>query len=90
MRDAGGGYHEATELEVEEAERAGGCGWWRVSDATRAGLAPPLTEQAQDIESIWNGMLVAAFVVGVLVIGLIVYVVVRFRRRAGPAAAPAP
>ena len=64
--------------------RAGGCGWWRVSEPTRAGLAPPLTEQAQDIESIWNGMLVAAFVVGVLVIALIAYVVVRYRRRPGP------
>ncbi len=45
------------------------------------GLAPPLTEQAQDIEQIWNGVLIAAVIVGVLVIALIVFVVIRFRRR---------
>ncbi len=46
-----------------------------------AGLAPPLTEQAEDIDRVWNGFLIAALVVGVLVWGLIAYVVVRFRRR---------
>jgi len=45
------------------------------------GLAPPLTEQAQDIEQIWDGVLTAAAVVGVVVIALIVFVVIRFRRR---------
>jgi len=45
------------------------------------GLAPPLTEQASDIEQIWNGVLIAAVVIGVLVIGAIIYVVIRFRRR---------
>lgn len=46
-----------------------------------AGLPPPLTEQAEDIDRVWNGFLVAALVVGVLVWGLIAYVVVRYRRR---------
>ena len=45
------------------------------------GLAPPLTEQAHDIEQIWDGVLIAASVVGVLVIALIVFVVFRYRRR---------
>jgi cytochrome c oxidase subunit 2 len=45
------------------------------------GLAPPLTEQAHDIDRIWDGFLIAAAVVGILVIGLISYVVIRFRRR---------
>jgi cytochrome c oxidase subunit 2 len=47
----------------------------------QGGLAPPLTEQAHDIEQIWDGVLIAAVVIGVLVIGLIVYVVFRYRRR---------
>ena len=42
-----------------------------------------------DIERIWDGLLIAAVVVGVLVIGLIVFVVIRFRRRDDRAAAPA-
>ena len=46
-----------------------------------AGLPPPLTEQAEDIDRVWNGFLVAALAVGVLVWGLIAYVVVRYRRR---------
>jgi cytochrome c oxidase subunit II len=45
------------------------------------GLAPPLTEQADDIERIWNGVLIAAVVIGVGVIALILYVVLRYRRR---------
>jgi cytochrome c oxidase subunit 2 len=46
-----------------------------------AQLGPPLTEQAEDIDRVWDVFLVAAFVVGVGVIALIVYVLVRFRRR---------
>jgi cytochrome c oxidase subunit II len=46
-----------------------------------AGLAPPLTEQAHDIDQIWDGVLLAAVIIGVLVIGVIGYVVVRYRRR---------
>ncbi len=44
-------------------------------------LAPPLTEQAADIDRIWDGLLIAAVAVGVVVIGLILFAVVRFRRR---------
>jgi len=47
----------------------------------QGGLAPPLTEQADDIEQFWNGVLIAAVIIGILVIGLIVFVVIRFRRR---------
>jgi cytochrome c oxidase subunit 2 len=42
---------------------------------------PPLTEQAEDIDRIWNGFLAIAFGVAVLVAGLVVYVIVRHRRR---------
>jgi cytochrome c oxidase subunit 2 len=46
-----------------------------------AQLAPPLTEQAADIDRVWNGFLLAALVVGAIVAVLIVYAMVRFRRR---------
>jgi cytochrome c oxidase subunit II len=48
-----------------------------------AGLAPPLTEQAHEIDDVWAGFLIAAIVLGVIVVGLIVYVVIRYRRRGG-------
>jgi cytochrome c oxidase subunit II len=48
-----------------------------------AGLAPPLTEQAEDIERVWNGFTIAAFGVGLLVAVLLTIVLVRFRRRRG-------
>jgi len=44
-------------------------------------VAPPLTDQADDIERVWNAVLVAAIVVGVLVVGLVCYIVMRYRRR---------
>ncbi len=46
-----------------------------------AGLAPPLTKQAGDIEDVWDGFLITSLVVGVLVVALIFYVVIRYRRR---------
>jgi cytochrome c oxidase subunit 2 len=46
-----------------------------------AQLAPPLTEQAGDIDRVWNGFLIAALAVGAIVAVLIVSVMVRFRRR---------
>jgi cytochrome c oxidase subunit 2 len=52
--------------------------------STRAGLAgavPPLTEQAEDIDRIWNGFLAIAVGVAVLVAGLMLYVIIRHRRR---------
>lgn len=42
---------------------------------------PPLTDQADDIEQVWNVFLVIALVAGVLVVALIGYAIVRFRRR---------
>jgi cytochrome c oxidase subunit 2 len=48
-----------------------------------AQLAPPLTEQADDIERVWNVFLIGALVLGALVVGLILFIVARFRRR-GP------
>ncbi|MDQ3739159.1 MAG: cytochrome c oxidase subunit II [Actinomycetota bacterium] len=42
---------------------------------------PPLTDQADDIEQVWDLFLVIAVGVGVFVVGLIAYAVIRFRRR---------
>jgi cytochrome c oxidase subunit 2 len=46
-----------------------------------ADLQPPLTEQADDIERVWNGFLLAGVVVAIGVFALIAYCVIRFRRR---------
>ena len=46
-----------------------------------AAVTTPLTEQARDIDRIWNGFLVIALAVGALVAFLVAYVVIRFRRR---------
>jgi cytochrome c oxidase subunit 2 len=43
--------------------------------------APPLTEQAEDIDRIWRVFLVIAFAVAFVVAVLMLYVVVRHRRR---------
>lgn len=48
---------------------------------SRIGLDPPLTEQAEDVDRVWNGFLVAGLAVGALVAVLVVWVIVRYRRR---------
>ena len=45
------------------------------------GVAPPLTEQAADLEQIWNVFLLIAGGIGALVAALVLFVVVRNRRR---------
>lgn len=45
--------------------------------------APPLTEQAEQMEGLWNTFLLGAGAVGLLVAGLLVSVIVRGRRRTG-------
>ena len=52
------------------------------------GLAPPLTDQADDIDRVWNVFVVIAFGVGALVAALVAIVVIRFRRRGDTAALP--
>jgi cytochrome c oxidase subunit II len=44
-------------------------------------VAPPLTEQAEDIDRVWDGFLLAALAVGAFVLVLLLFVVVRYRRR---------
>ena len=45
------------------------------------GAPDPATRQGSDVLSLWKGFFVAAAAVGAIVLGLIVYVAVRFRRR---------
>ncbi len=44
-------------------------------------LPPPLTEQAEDIERVWNVFLVGAAIASAFVAMLVVIILVRFRRR---------
>ena len=46
-----------------------------------AQLAPPITEQAEDIDRVWNVFLLIGLGVGAVVVVLVGYVVVRYRRR---------
>lgn len=48
-----------------------------------SGLAPPLTEQAADVDRVWDGFVLAALAVGLVVAVLLVTALVRFRRRRG-------
>lgn len=53
----------------------GGC------DAPRFGSQEPASEQAHHTLGLWRGFFIAAAVVGAVVLGLIAYVLIRFRRR---------
>jgi cytochrome c oxidase subunit 2 len=44
-------------------------------------LPPPITDQADDLESIWNLFVVLGAIVFVFVLVLLLYVIVRYRRR---------
>jgi len=54
---------------------AGGCG------LPSFGAPEPASEQGRDIYSLWQASVVAALAVGAFVLGLIVFTLVRFRRR---------
>jgi cytochrome c oxidase subunit 2 len=45
------------------------------------GIPDPLTEQADDIDRVWDVFFYIALGVGALVAGLVIFVVIRFRRR---------
>ncbi|WP_051063213.1 cytochrome c oxidase subunit II [Ilumatobacter nonamiensis] len=48
---------------------------------SRSPLAPPITDQADDIDRVWDVFLYLALGVLAFVVVLVVYVVIRFRRR---------
>jgi cytochrome c oxidase subunit 2 len=54
-----------------------------VDDFLRMGLPDPASEEAPIIESLWTNTWIAAWIVGLLVWGLMVYSFIRFRRKSG-------
>jgi cytochrome c oxidase subunit II len=55
-----------------------GC---RSSAFTRLGMLPPVTKQGKVTLALWQGSWIAAFAVGILVWGAIIYAVIFFRKR---------
>jgi cytochrome c oxidase subunit 2 len=49
---------------------------------TRLGLVPPETRQGQTVVDLWQGSWIAAFAVGALVWGLIIWAIIFYRKRA--------
>ncbi len=59
----------------------GGCSAQQRDDWSRLALPEPATEETPLIGNLWIGSWIAAFAVGVLVWGLIIWAVVAYRRR---------
>jgi cytochrome c oxidase subunit II len=55
------------------------------NEFTRLGMPVPVTKQGQAILTLWQGSWVAAFAVGAVVWGLIIWAVIFHRKRAGTA-----
>ena len=58
-----------------------GCSQQTIDQWKRVGLPPSASESAPDMEALWVGAWIAAMIVGVLVWGLIIWAVIRYRRR---------
>lgn len=58
-----------------------GCSHADTEQLKRLGLPPPASDRTTYVHSLWIGGWIAAFCVGALVWGLILYCVIRFRRR---------
>lgn len=59
------------------------CSSQTQGQAARFGLVDGASDRAAHMESMWTGAWIAALIVGVFVWGLIIFAVVRFRRRSG-------
>ena len=101
VRDSGGGYRGLGEANVDsEGERTDGVDG--VGDALRrapdrrAGrrmmirLPEPLTEQAEEIDGVWNFFLIGAVAVFALIAVLVVVILVRVPPSRRPPASPGP
>ncbi len=51
------------------------------NELTRLGMPEPITEQAERVLSLWQGSWVAAFAVGILVWGLMIWTIIFHRKR---------
>ena len=60
-----------------------GCSEQTRSDWSRGGLPQGATKESASIQNLWNGSWIAALAVGLLVWGLIFWVIVAYRRRQG-------
>jgi cytochrome c oxidase subunit II len=58
-----------------------GCSQQTVDQWERLGLPPSASDSAPDMEALWIGAWIAAFIVGFLVWGLIIWAMIRYRRR---------
>jgi cytochrome c oxidase subunit 2 len=60
---------------------AGLAGLLLLAGCGRAGLPEAVTEQGRDTTSLWKIFMVVALILGLIVYGLIAFVVIRYRRR---------
>ena len=72
-----GAWRPAAALTVAAAVLAGGC------DIPGFGAPDPASKQGDSIHSLWQGFFLAGLAVAALVWGLLIFVVVRYRRRRG-------
>ncbi len=68
-----------TALAVGLVTMTAGC---KSTTFTRLGLVPPQTRQGQTVIDLWQGSWIAAFAVGALVWGLIIWAIIFYRKRA--------
>lgn len=57
------------------------CGIVADNEFTRLGFPAPATKEGDGIIDLWQGFLITALLVGLLVIGLLVYASIKFRRK---------
>ncbi len=60
-----------------------GCSSKTEGQAARFGLVTGASDRSAHMESMWTGAWIAALIVGIFVWGLIIFAIVRFRRRSG-------
>lgn len=65
-----------------------GCSSETKGQAARFGMVAPASDRAPHMESLWTGAWIAALAVGVFVWGLIIFAIIRFRRRKGDPEVP--
>lgn len=85
-RRSGGSWHKGLRVGLAAVGGAlllalSGCSADTIDRMKRLGLDPASSDRAEYMKSLWIGGWIAAFIVGVLVWGLIIFAVIRYRRR---------
>ena len=70
----------AAVVAVGSAVALSGCSQATVEQWTRWGLPEAASDRAPFIGNLWSGAWIASMIIGVLVWGLIVYAIMKFRR----------